>query len=160
MLKRKTPLCIYVGAIPGALPPVTGWAAASGDLPLGAWMLFAIVFLWQIPHSLAIAVLYRDDSARADFRLLPVIDPHGTATGRRIITYSLALFAVGLLPTTLHLTGSTYFVTALVLGMALLVCGIILAWSHSTKAARRLLTATLMYFPALLAVMAFDKIGL
>jgi protoheme IX farnesyltransferase len=159
-LKLKTPLCIFVGAIPGALPPVTGWAAASGDLPLGAWILFAILFLWQIPHSLAIAVLYRDDYARADFRLLPVVEPDGTTTGQQILINSLALFAVGLLPTMLHLTGVLYFVTALVLGVALLVCGIMLVRSHSTKAARRLLRASLIYLPVLLAVMAFDKVGL
>lgn len=157
-LKLKTPLCIFVGAIPGALPPVTGWVAASGELPLGAWILFAILFFWQIPHSLAIAVLYRDDYARAEFQLLPVVEPDGMNTGRQILTNSLALFAVGLLPTTLHLTGIIYFVSALVLGIGLLICGLMLARSHSSKAARRLLVATLIYLPALLAVMAFDKV--
>jgi protoheme IX farnesyltransferase len=159
-LKRKTPLCVFVGAIPGALPPVTGWAAVSGALPLGAWVLFAILFLWQIPHALAIAVLYRDDYARADFRLLPVIEPDGKATGRLIMMHSLVLFAVGLLPTTLHLTGVTYFVAALVLGVALMVCGMMLARSPSTEMARRLLIATLIYLPTLLAAMAFDKVAL
>jgi protoheme IX farnesyltransferase len=159
-LKLKTPLCIFVGAIPGALPPVTGWAAAAGDLSLGAWILFAILFLWQIPHSLAIAVLYRDDYARADFQLLPVLEPEGTTTGRHVMTNSLALLAVGLLPTTLHLTGAIYFAAALALGMGLLACSLALARSYSTKAARRLLIATLLYLPTLLAVMAFDKVRL
>jgi protoheme IX farnesyltransferase len=159
-LKLKTPLCIFVGAIPGALPPVTGWAAATGSIDLGAWVMFAILFLWQIPHSLAIAVLYREDYARADFRLLPVVEPDGTATGRYILINSLALFAVGLLPTTLNLTGQIYFVTALVLGLAFIACGWMLTRSHSTKAARRLLTASLIYLPALLVVMAFDKVRL
>lgn len=159
-LKLKTPLCVLVGAVPGALPPVTGWAAASGDVSLGAWVLFAILFLWQIPHSLAIAVLYRDDYARADFRLLPVVEPDGVATGRYIIANALALFAIGLLPTTLHLTGVVYFVTALLLGLALLGCSLHLAWSPCPKAARRLLVATLVYLPVLLTAMAVDKVGL
>jgi protoheme IX farnesyltransferase len=159
-LKLKTPLCIVVGAVPGALPPVTGWAAAVGELPLGAWVLFAILFLWQVPHSLAIAMLYRDDYARADFRLLPVIEPDGLHTARHIATHCLALFAVGLLPTTLQLAGAVYFATAFVLGLALLGCGMALARRPSRRAARRLLVATLVYLPVLLAAMALDKLRL
>ena len=156
-LKQKTPLCLMVGAVPGALPPATGWVAASGQLPLEAWVLFAILFLWQIPHSLSIAVLYREDYARANFRLLPVVEPDGTNTGRHIVVHSLALLAVGLLPTSLHLAGTVYFITAFVLGVAMLVCGVMLARSHSITAARRLLFASLIYLPALLVVMAVDK---
>jgi protoheme IX farnesyltransferase len=159
-LKRKTPLCVIVGAVPGALPPVTGWSAASGGLPLEAWVLFAILFLWQIPHSLSIAVLYREDYARADFQLLPVMDPEGLYTGRQVIIHSLALFAVGLLPTTLHLAGVFYFATALILGAMMLVCGVMLARSYSAAAARRLLYASLVYLPSLLLVMAVDKVRL
>ena len=117
-LKQKTPLCVIVGAVPGALPPVTGWVAASGQWSLEAWVLFAILFFWQIPHSLSIAVLYREDYARANFQLLPVVEPEGTSTGRQIVVHSLALLAVGLLPTTLHLAGVVYFATAFVLGAA------------------------------------------
>jgi heme o synthase len=157
-LKQKTSLCLVVGAVPGALPPVTGWVAASGQMPLEAWVLFAILFLWQIPHSLSIAVLYREDYARANFQLLPVVEPDGTNTGRQIVVYSLVLLAVGLLPTTLHLAGALYFVTAFVLGMAMVVCGLMLARSHSTVAARRLLVASLIYLPSLLVVMAADKL--
>jgi heme o synthase len=157
-LKQKTPLCLMVGAVPGALPPVTGWAAASGQLSLEAWVLFAILFLWQIPHSLSIAVLYREDYARANFQLLPVVEPDGTSTGRQIVVHSLALLAVGLLPTTLHLAGLVYFVTAFVLGVAMLVCGVMLAKSYATGAARRLLFASLIYLPTLLVVMAVDKV--
>jgi len=157
-LKQKTPLCILVGAVPGALPPVTGWVAASGALSLEAWILFAILFLWQIPHSLAIAVLYREDYARANFQLLPVLEPDGTNTGRQIVSHCLVLFAVGLLPTTIHLTGPVYFVAAFVLGLALLACGIMLAKAPSAQAARRLLLATLIYLPTLLVVMAIDKV--
>jgi heme o synthase len=159
-LKQKTPLCILVGAVPGALPPVTGWVAASGQLALEAWVLFAILFLWQIPHSLSIAVLYREDYARANFQLLPVIDPDGTSTGRQIVVHSLALLAVGLLPSTLQLAGTVYFFTAFVLGVAMLVCGGWLAISYSSAAARRLLLASLVYLPALLVVMAVDKVRL
>jgi heme o synthase len=157
-LKQKTPLCVMVGAVPGALPPVTGWVAASGQWPLEAWVLFAILFLWQIPHSLSIAVLYREDYARANFQLLPVVEPDGTNTGRQIVVHSLALLAVGLLPTSLHLSGPVYFVTAFVLGVALLVCAAMLARSHSIPAARRLLFASLIYLPVLLVVMAVDKV--
>jgi len=157
-LKQKTPLCLTVGAVPGALPPVTGWVAASGQLSLEAWVLFAILFLWQIPHSLSIAVLYREDYARANFQLLPVVEPEGTSTGRQIVVHSLALLAVALLPTTLHLAGTVYFVTAFVLGVAMLVCGVMLAKSYATAAARRLLFASLIYLPTLLVVMAVDKV--
>ena len=157
-LKQKTPLCLMVGAVPGALPPVTGWVAASGQLSLEAWVLFAILFLWQIPHSLSIAVLYREDYARANFQLLPVVEPDGRSTGRQIVVHSLALLAVGLLPTTLHLAGTMYFLTAFVLGIAMLVCGVMLARSFETAAAKRLLFASLIYLPALLVVMAVDKV--
>jgi protoheme IX farnesyltransferase len=159
-LKQKTPLCLMVGAIPGALPPVTGWAAASGGLSLEAWVLFAILFLWQIPHSLSIAVLYREDYARANFQLLPVVEPEGIRTGRHIVVHSLALLVVGLLPTTLHMAGPVYFVTAFLLGLAMLICGVIVATSYSNAAAKRLLFASLIYLPALLVVMAVDKVRL
>lgn len=157
-LKQKTPLCLIIGAIPGALPPVTGWVAAAGSVGVEAGVLFAILFLWQVPHSLAIAVLYRDDYARADIKLLPVVDPEGRSTGRQIVSNCLALLAVALLPTTLHLAGSLYFVAALVLGLAFLLCGIMLAQSRTVGAARRLLWASLIYLPALLSLMALDKV--
>ena len=157
-LKQKTPFCVMIGALPGALPPVTGWVAASGQLALEAWVLFAILFLWQIPHSLSIAVLYREDYARANFQLLPVVEPDGISTGRQIVVHSLALLGVGLLPTTLQLAGTVYFITAFVLGGAMLICGGLLAVSYSSAAARRLLLASLIYLPALLVVMAVDKV--
>jgi len=159
-LKLKTPLCTLVGAIPGALPPLTGWAAARGDLSTEAWVLFAILFLWQLPHSLAIAWLYRDDYARADMRLLPVVEPDGRSTGRQIAANCLALLAVGMLPTILGLTGRMYFVAATLLGSALLVFGVQLAAQRTPAAARRLLFATLIYLPVLLVAMALDKVAL
>lgn len=157
-LKLRTPLCIVVGAIPGALPPVTGWVAARGELGVGAWVLFAILFLWQLPHTLAIARLYRDDYARAGIRLLPVVDPDGTSTERQIVTGCLALLAVGLLPTLIGLTGPVYFFGALSLGVGFLGCGMAQALSRTVPAARRLLFASLLYLPTLLALMAFDKV--
>ncbi len=157
-LKRKTSLCSVVGAVPGALPPVIGWGAARGELGLEAWILFGILFLWQIPHSLAIARLYRDDYARADIRVLPVVEPDGGSTGRLIVSNCLALLAVGLLPTLVGLAGSVYFVGAIVLGLMFLGCGILLAISPSEASARLLLFASLVYLPAQLGLMALDKV--
>jgi heme o synthase len=157
-LKLKTPLCVVVGAIPGALPPVTGWAAARGELGVGAWILFAILFLWQFPHTLAIARLNREDYARAGIRVLPVVDPDGMSTERQIVTGCLALLPVSLLSTLVGLTGAVYFFGALTLGVAFLCCGMAQAVSRSVPAARRLLFASLLYLPMLLALMAFDKV--
>src|SRR5215510_507554 len=157
-LKLRTPLCTIVGAVPGALPPVTGWVASREGLGLGAWVLFGILFLWQLPHTLAIARLYRDDYARAGVRLLPVVDADGTSTERQIVTGCLALLAVSLLPTLIGLAGPFYFVGAFVLGAAFVALGIRQAMSPSAAAARRVLYASLLYLPVLLALLAFDKV--
>src|SRR5206468_7537013 len=141
-LKLRTALCTIVGAVPGALPPVTGWVAARDDVGAGAWILFGILFLWQLPHTLAIARLYRDDYARAGVRLLPVIDPDGTSTERQIITGCLALLAVSLLPTLIGMTGPIYFGGALVLGIVFVAFGVWQACTPSTTAARRVLFAS------------------
>lgn len=156
-LKQKTPLCTLVGAIPGALPPVIGWVAASGDLGLGAWVLFAILFLWQLPHSLAIAILYREDYARAGIRVLPVIEPDQRNCGRVIVSSCFGLLGVSLLPTLNGSAGSVYFMTAIVLGVVFLGCGFAVANRRSEKNARSLLFASLVYLATLLLVMAFDK---
>jgi protoheme IX farnesyltransferase len=156
-MKRWTPFCSLVGAVPGALPPVTGWAASAGNLGIGAWVLFFILFLWQLPHSLAIARMYRDDYARAGIRLLPVIDPEGGSTGRQIVINSAALLSVALLPTVVGVSGRCYFYTALALGLMLLGFSVRLARTRALADARRLLFASLVYLPALLAVMAADK---
>jgi protoheme IX farnesyltransferase len=156
-LKTRSALCMLVGAVPGALPPVTGWLAARGELGLGAAMLFAIVFLWQLPHTLAIALLYRDDYARAGVRVLPVVDPYGTASGRQIVTSTLALLGVSMLPRAIGISGTAYFATACVLGLGLLGIGLAHASTPSMASARRVLLATLLYLPFLLAVLALDR---
>lgn len=158
-LKLRSSLCMVVGAIPGALPPVAGWVAARGELGVGAWVLFAILFLWQLPHTLAIARLYQDDYARAGIQVLPVVDPEGTSTERQIVAGCLALLAVGLLPTLIGLAGPAYFVGALTLGVVFLGCGMLHAMSRSAPAARRLVFASLLYLPTLLILMALDKVG-
>jgi protoheme IX farnesyltransferase len=158
-LKPRTSLCSVVGAVPGALPPLIGVAAARGALGIEAWVLFAIMFLWQIPHSLAIARLYRDDYARAGLRLLPVVEPDGASTGRQVVANSLALLAVALLPTLIGLTGPVYFLAALALGLGLLGYAVALAVWQRVSDARRLLFASLVYLPALLLFMAFDKLA-
>jgi heme o synthase len=158
-LKQVSPLCTVLGAVPGALPPVAGWVAARGELGVGAGVLFAILFLWQLPHTLAIARLYRDDYARAGIRVLPVVDPDGGSTERQIVTGCLALHAAGLLPTLVGLTGGVYFFGALLLGALFLVFGTAQALRPSAPAARRVVIASVIYLPLLLALMAFDKAG-
>lgn len=157
--KARTPLCTLIGAVPGALPPLTGWSAASGDLDAAAWAIFAIMFVWQIPHSLAIAQVYRDDYARAGFRLLPVVDPDGSSTARHILTYSLALLSLGMLPAMLGLAGPIYFAASILLGCSMLAPSVRLARSTKPADARRVMFASLVYLPCLFAVMAADKLG-
>jgi protoheme IX farnesyltransferase len=157
-LKRRTPLCTVVGAIPGALPPVTGWAAAGGRLGLEAAVLFAILFLWQLPHTLAIGSLYREDYARAGIRVLPVVDADGRSTGLQIVAGSSALLVVALLPSLVGLAGPGYFVGALALGLAFLGAGLPLARRRSAGAAWRLMVASLLYLPALLTLLVLGKV--
>jgi protoheme IX farnesyltransferase len=157
-LKRVTPLCTIVGAVPGALPPVTGWVAARGDFGDGALVLFAILFLWQIPHSLAIARLYVDQYANAGFRLLPVVEPHSHRTERAVLSYSAALVAVGVTPSLLGIAGPLYLASALILGGGLLATAVAFAVRRAGSA-RWLLLASLVYLPVLLSMMAFDRVG-
>jgi protoheme IX farnesyltransferase len=156
-LKLRTALCTIVGAVPGALPPVTGWVAARDDFAVGAAVLFGILFLWQLPHTLAIARLYREDYARAGVLVLPVVDEHGGSTERQMMTGVLGLLVVSLLPTLIGLAGSVYFVGAFALGLAFVGAGAVQARSRSTVAARWVLFASLLYLPVLLALLAFDK---
>ena len=159
-LKRRSSLCMLVGAVPGALPPVIGWVAARGNFEVGAWVLFAIMFLWQVPHTLAIARLYRDDFAKAGIQFLPVIEPDGSSTNRQIVSHCAALLAVSLLPTLLGLAGAIYFLVAFVLGIGFLASGISLVMESTLAGARRLLFASLIYLPVLLLVMALDRVPL
>ena len=159
-MKRHSSLCVPVGAVPGALPPVIGWVAASGQLSVEAWVLFAIMFLWQIPHTLAIAFLYKEDFAKAGIQFLPVIEPDGESTNRQILVHCSALLAVSLLPTLIGLAGATYFIVAFVLGVAFLASGVSLIVTPTRAGARRLLFASLIYLPALLLVMALDRVPL
>jgi protoheme IX farnesyltransferase len=156
-MKRRSPLCMLIGAVPGALPPVIGWAAARGEFQIDAWVLFAIMFLWQVPHTLAIARLYREDYARAGIQFLPVVEPDGKSTNRQIVSHCAALLAVSLLPTLLGSAGPIYFIVAFVLGAGLLASGIRLALQSSASRARRLLLSSLVYLPALLLVLALDR---
>lgn len=149
-LKRVTSLATVVGAVPGALPPLIGWAAARGRLGVEAWVLFGILFLWQMPHFLALAQLYRADYARAGFRMLTVEDATGRGAGRQATLYALALVPVSLLPTPLGLAGPVYFLGALALGIAFLAAGVAMAVDPtSPAAARRLFHVSLLYLPAI-----------
>jgi heme o synthase len=148
-LKRRTPLATLVGAVPGALPPVIGWAAARGRLEPGAFILFAILFLWQIPHFLAIAWLYREDYARAGLPMLPVLDREGTFTGRQAVLHSLALLLVSLAPAAAGLAGPPYLAGAFVLGAGLTAFALRLARARDLGSARGLFLASVVYLPAL-----------
>lgn len=156
-LKTRSAISTIVGAVPGALPPMGGWAAARGELGIEAWVLFAILFIWQLPHFLAIAWIYREDYARGGFPMLPVIDPEGRSVGRQVLTNCLALLPVSLLPTLVGMAGSIYFFGALGLSMLFFLCGTGILLHRSNAAAQRLMRASLLYLPALLGLMAFDK---
>ncbi len=156
-LKRRTSLSTLVGAVPGALPPVIGWAAARQSLDGGAFVLFAILFLWQVPHFLAIAWIYRDDYARAGLPMLPVLDREGRLTGRQAVIHSLALLLVSLTPAAAGLAGPVYLVGAVLLGVALVGCAFRLAVARSVPAARGLFLASIAYLPAVLALLMLGR---
>jgi protoheme IX farnesyltransferase len=156
-LKRITPLNTIVGAVPGAIPPVMGWTAVSGTLGFPAVVLFAILFLWQLPHFLAIAWIFRDDYRRGGFPMLPVVDQDGESTGRQVALYCAALVPVSLVPTFLGLTGPIYFFGALVLGLAFLASGLAMAMHRRGQEARRVLLASVTYLPLLLALLVVDR---
>jgi heme o synthase len=155
-MKRRSWLNTLVGAVPGALPPMGGWAAATGSVDLGAWVLFLILFLWQHPHFYAIAWMLREDYERGGFKMLPVVEPDGRSTFRQIVLFSALLVPVSLLPAVIGLSGLVYTVGAFILGMGLLAMGIAVARTHSLLGARRLLRATVVYLPCLLALIVID----
>jgi len=156
-LKTRTSLSTAVGAFPGAMPPLIGWTAARGEIDVAAWVLFAILFLWQFPHFLAIAWMYREDYGRAGIRMLPVVEPDGRVTGQQIILYSLMLLPVSLLPTFLGISGRVYLFAALVLGLLFLATSIRAALSKSNQHARQLLLASVLYLPLLFGVMVLNR---
>lgn len=156
-LKRRTSLCTLIGAVPGAIPPMMGWTAVTGSVSFQAWWLFAILFLWQLPHFLSIAWLYREDYARGGFPMLPVLDPDGVRTSRQIILETLALTLVSIMPSLMGMTGAAYMAGALALGGAFLIMSLRLSRSKSTAAARRLLLTSVIYLPLLLTLMVLDK---
>src|SRR5438552_17368589 len=158
-LKKRTVWATFVGAFPGAVPPMIGWAAATGSLDRGAWVLFAILFLWQFPHFHAIAWMYRDDYSRAGILMLPVVDRDGTRTFRQIILTSIGLIGVGLLPSLLGLTGVLYFFGALVVSTGLLQVCLWAASSKSNVRAKWLMHATVLHIPLLLGLMMYDKVA-
>jgi protoheme IX farnesyltransferase len=155
-LKLRSSLSTIVGAIPGALPALIGWTAATNTLSLPGWALFAIVFLWQMPHFLAIAWMHRDDYARAGMPLLPVIEPDGRSTGRQAVLYAAAMIPVSLLPTAVGLAGPRYLAAALVLGAIVLWLAFEFAATRSHASARRLFFSTIIYLPLLWLVLVLD----
>jgi heme o synthase len=157
-LKTRTTLSTAVGAIPGALPPLIGWAAAHGSLSLGGWVLFGILFFWQFPHFMAIAWIYREDYARAGIQMLPVVDKKGDATFRQIITTSAILVWVSALPSVLGMAGKAYFFGALLLGMILLQVGLWANRSRTNVRAKWLMHATVAHIPILLAWLVLDRL--
>jgi protoheme IX farnesyltransferase len=156
-LKTRTSLSTAVGAFPGAMPPLIGWAAARGEIDVAAWVLFAILFLWQFPHFLAIAWMYREDYGRAGIRMLPVVEPDGRVTGQQIILYSLMLVPVSLLPAFLGISGRFYLIASLILGLLFLASSIRAALSKSNQHALQLLLASVLYLPLLFGVMVLNR---
>jgi protoheme IX farnesyltransferase len=157
-LKKRTVWATFIGAFPGAIPPMIGWAAATGSLGRGAWLLFAILFIWQFPHFHAIAWMYREDYARAGILMLPVVDRDGSRTFRQIIGFAAALVLVSLLPALLGMAGVLYFFGALVASTALVQVAVWAANSKSNARAKWLMHATVLHIPLLLALMVYDKI--
>jgi protoheme IX farnesyltransferase len=157
-LKRRSSFGTVIGAIPGALPPIIGWAAAEGALPPQAWTLFGIMFLWQLPHFLSIAWMYREDYARAGFPMLPVLEPDGRSTGRQAVLYAAALLPLSLAPTLMHMAGEFYFAGALVLGVAFLALTARFARTRSTREARQVFFGSIIYLPLLWVLMIANKI--
>ena len=158
-LKQRSPVCTTIGALPGAMPPLIGYAAASGGLDTGAFALFLILFVWQFPHFYAIAWMYRDDYARGGIRMLPVVEPGGESTARRVVACSILLIPISLLPRLLGMAGSPYGIAAVAAGLVLLYFGLRLGRERTHASARHVLLASVLYLPALFAVLVIDRAG-
>jgi heme o synthase len=157
-LKTRTSLATLVGAVPGALPPVIGWAAATGAVTLPAWVLFGIVFFWQMPHFLAIAWMHRNDYARAGIPLLPVLEPDGRRTGQQALLYAAALWPVSLLPAVVGLADAPYSIVATVLGFIFIGLSALFARDRSMVSARRLFLFSITYLPLLWGALVADRL--
>lgn len=157
-LKRLSPISTLIGAIPGALPPMMGWAAARGEVSVGAWALFGILFFWQLPHFMAIAWLCRDDYARAGLQMVPVVEPDGRSAARQAILYAAALVPVSLLPTILGVAGPVYFGVGLLLSLGLLGAAVGFLLSIEERTAKRLLMASVVYLPLLCLALVLDRV--
>ncbi len=155
-LKQRSHLSTVIGALPGAMPPLMGYAASYGALNAEAWTLFAILFVWQFPHFLAIAWMYRDDYARAGIRMLPVVEPDGMSTARQIVLYASTLIPVSLFPVLLRMSGRIYLVGALLLGFWFLYTGVRVAFDRTNVRARKVLLASVIYLPMIYGLMIFD----
>ena len=159
-LKRYTSFSTVVGAVPGALPPMIGWAAARGSIDeLAGWSLFFIMFIWQLPHFLAIAWIYREDYGRAGLPMLPVIDHSGAMTGRQMALWAATLVPVSVMPTVVNLADQTYGIGVLILGLMQFALTIRFAWSRTKANARVVFYASIIYLPLLWALMALAKLG-
>jgi protoheme IX farnesyltransferase len=156
-LKQRTRHATTIGAFPGAMPPLIGYAAAAGHLSAEAWVLFAILFLWQFPHFLSIAWMYREDYGRAGIVMLPVVEPDGKSTARQIVIASLLLIPVSLAPGFLHMTGTAYLFGALALGIVFLTAGLRVAFERTRLRARQVLLASVVYLPLLYGLMLLDR---
>jgi heme o synthase len=156
-LKTRSSLSTMVGAFPGAVPPLIGWTAARDSISLEGWVLFAILFLWQFPHFLAIAWMYREDYSRAGILMLPVVEPDGRVTAQQIVVYTLMLLPVSVLPTFLGMSGRIYLVGAVLLGLLFLYSSLCAAFSMSRQQARRLLLASVLYLPLLFILMVLNR---
>ncbi len=157
-LKRVTWTNTLVGAVPGALPPLMGWTAARGGLSPEGWSLFAILAFWQIPHFMAIAWMYREEYARAGFRMLPAVDPDGHRTGRQAVSHTFGLVIASLCPFLFHLTGPAYLVGALTLGFAFLWFAVRFSRGLTLPRAKQLFYLSILYLPLLLVLMVLDKV--
>lgn len=156
-LKTRTHWCTFIGAFPGALPPLLGWAAVRNEVGIEAWVLFGIMFFWQFPHFHAIATMYREDYGRASIRMLPVIEPDGKSTARQIVGYTIALVAISVLPTLLGFSGWVYLAGAVVFGAWFLHASLKTAKEMTRDQARQLLKVSVIYLPLLFGLMVFSR---
>jgi protoheme IX farnesyltransferase len=158
-LKKRTSLATVVGGVPGALPPMIGWASVRNNLSIEAWILFGIVFLWQMPHFLAIAWMYREDYSRAGFPLLPVVEPDGASTGRQAVIYAAALLPLSLAPTAAAMAGNVYLIGAAAMGVGFLALAMRFAWARTSVDARRLFFGSILYLPLLWILMVLNRVA-